>query len=162
MLVGKKKTLLINSDQAKRLAVKMVEDVPVDEGFSLSLGVESPRRSVAQNRLLWLWNTESGEYFGCTKEEMHTEFKGIFLVQIYERDDPEYAEMVNAVRSVWNSGLYDEAKFLRKAIIDLTSTTRAKTKQFSEYLTSIDRWCVDQGLFLTHPDYYDFAINEKG
>lgn len=114
-------------------------------------------RSALQNALLWKWYTVIGNEQGSSKEEVHTYYKGKFLVHIYERDDTEYAAMILAVRKVYQSGMKAEAKRLENAIIELTSTTRANVDQMREYLTEIDRDAQAKGIPLPRKDdmYYE-------
>lgn len=90
--------------------------------------------------LYWLWSTDianESESFS-TKEDVHEYHKEKFLIHIYERDDPGYASMIDSLRGLYAKGLKHEATYLRKKIIQLTSTTDASVKQFTEYLKEIE------------------------
>jgi hypothetical protein len=127
---------------------------------------ESLRR-VAQNRLMWMWytdleNTGQVEIAGVTKDEWHEFMKKEFLVAIYERDNQDFAEMMESLRAVYRSGLTDETDNLFKHIVRETSTTKATVKQFSEYLNAIERWCHVRGVVLTtDPEIYSRAFGKN-
>ena len=120
--------------------------------------VKQPKdiRSSAQNRLVWVWNTFIAGETGETKEEVHERMKRRFLVPIFTRDDPAYAEMIAAVNEVHRNGLMAQAKLLSNEIVRLTSTSRASVKQMTEYLTDMEHGCNGDGIYLPHTeDYHD-------
>ena len=124
---------------------------------------ESLRR-VAQNRLMWMWytdleNTGQVEVAGVTKEEWHEFMKKEFFVAIYERDNQDFAEMMETLRDVYRAGLTNESDNLFRHIVRETSTTKATVKQFCEYLNGIERWCHVRGVVLTtDPEIYSRAF----
>lgn len=114
-------------------------------------------RTAAQNSLYWKWNTITGSELGWTKDDAHDHFKEKFLVHIYERDDKDYAAMINAIRKVYKLGYKEDAKTMFNQIVKLTSTTDANVKQFTEYLNDIDHYMTSKGIILPHPEdlYYE-------
>lgn len=153
--------------------------VPVDEAglelmASLKIGgtykavftkPKGDQRRVAQNRLMWRWltdmqNTQVNEFAGTTKEDWHLKMKRKFLINIYERDDSSYADMVESLRDVYRAGLKKEFEVLLNGIADKTSTTEATVTQFTEYLECIERYAHSCGISLkTDLEMYNKAFN---
>ena len=152
-----KHTFILRNLDVKKTAANMVFEMPVEPLHECIVRPHKKDRSVAQNALLWMWYTIIAGELGETKEEIHNIYKGKILVHIYERDDVEYAAMVEAVREVHRKGMKVEAKRLADAIVDLTSTTRANVDQFTEYLNDIEKDAISKGIALPHPEdrYYD-------
>jgi len=109
-------------------------------------------RSVQQNRLLWLWNTEISKHMGLFKDEVHEMLKRKFAVPIFTRDNPDYAEMVSAVKAIRKQGMTDYAEALAREISRLTSTTDFTVDQMSEYLNDIEHYAAEIGAELTFPE----------
>jgi hypothetical protein len=120
-------------------------------------------RTAAQNSLMWLWITLiTEEWEGWEKNDVHEYFKKTHLVPIYERDEPEFAAMINAVRKVYTDGHQVEAKTMEKHIVRMTSTTGATKEQFTEYLKDIEKDMISRGIPLPHPeDRYYSAMGIK-
>ena len=109
-----------------------------------------PSRSAAQNSTYWqfltdLQGTQILEWAGHEKAWWHTFMKAEFLVDIYTRDDPGYAEMMLTVRDLKD---VDGHQAIVDGIIALTSTAQASVAQFSEYLACIERWAHSRGISL--------------
>jgi len=125
--------------------------------------MDDKARGIAQNRLYWKWLTAMSltrveQHRGHTKEDWHKRMKKDFLVRIFERDDQGYAETIATLRELYK---HDKkmANDLYDGIVRLTSTTQASVKQFSEYLTCIDRYCADEGIRLpADPGLEEMAI----
>jgi hypothetical protein len=113
--------------------------------------------------MLWLWITVvANEWEGWEKNDVHEYFKKTHLVPIYERDEPGFASMINAVRKVYTDGHRVEAKAMEKQIVKMTSTTGATVKQFTEYLKDIEKDMISKGIPLPHPeDRYYSAMGIK-
>lgn len=92
-----------------------------------------PKRSTLQNRLYWEYMTQLGEHTGHTKDEMSLFFKWKFL----GADQKEvYGQSFNAVRS----------------------TQDLNTKEFTEYLRSIEVFASEHGFMFKAPPYYNEAM----
>jgi hypothetical protein len=98
-----------------------------------------------------MWIGEIANALGNDKEYQHIYYKGMYLTKIFERDDPEYSQMFDLVRSLWREGQKDRATQLKDQIIKLTSTTHASVPQMREYMTDIDRDAVSKQIALTYP-----------
>jgi hypothetical protein len=145
------KTVLRTEQDRNRLR-EIVEGLTLDPPQEVEIREFKANRSVAQHRLLWVWNTVMGAELGESKEEIHERNKERFLVPIYERDDLEFAEMIEAVREVYRAGMKDRAQMLFKRIVKLTSTTTANVKQMTEYLDEIEKDARNLNIQLPHPE----------
>jgi len=98
-------------------------------------------RSADQNSLMWLWLTEIGNSTGESKEKLHEVYKEKFLCSIFIRDDPEYAEMAQAIKLV---KAHSEPDYLalKKQVVAMTSTTKCSVPQMREYLSAIKQHAV--------------------
>lgn len=108
-------------------------------------------RSHAQNRLYWKWLTQYGNHIGLSKDEAHILFKKQFLIKIYARDDAEFNEMCQTIRTLKQSE-HEHWQVLANHVIRETSTTKASVAQMTEYLNDIFAFCYSQGLYLTVPE----------
>lgn len=154
-----KHSLTITSAAVAARACAIIQGLPMDEVHEVVIRPWKQDRSEAQNRLLWVFLTTIGNELGETKDAMHERYKERFLVPIFERDDAEYAAMIEAVRQVHRAGMKAEAKAMKKQIISLTSTTRANVAQMAEYLNDIERDAESMAIRLQHPeDIYHEAM----
>jgi len=130
----------------------------------LNSDIDADQRSVAQNRLYYMWltdmqNTDINEYAGNESEWWAFEMKRLFLCKIYERDSQSYAESIEAVRHIYSQGMIVESENLHQFIVNETSTKKATVKQFSEYLNYIERYCHERGMTLRTDSWlYGVAI----
>jgi len=156
------KTFVIQSKEVLARLVAYIEAQPAKPLLEVTVKEYHKDRTLAQNRLYWDWVTVISNELGLTKEDEHKDLKKRMLVPIYERDDESYAAMIQAVRKVHKLGHHQEAKDLADKIVDLTSTTDASVKQFTEYLNEIERDMMGKGIALPHPeDRYYTAMGIK-
>jgi hypothetical protein len=156
-----KKTITVKSEYQRDYALRLVKELPLDVVHDVEIKEHKSNRSVSQNALYWLWLTEIGNSYGEMKEEVAERYKDKFLVQIYERDSSDYAEMIEALREVYRQGAKNEALALRKKIVGMTSTTNANVTQMTEYLELIEMDAACRGIELTRPDDYRTAMGVK-
>jgi hypothetical protein len=129
--------------------------------YCLELKEYSKIRSLAQNSIYWKWLGAISKHTGHTDDELHDIYKEKFLVKIYERDDTKYAEMIRTLRNLYKDHPKESMELFR-AVIRLTSTTKAKVKQFTEYLEKIERDCFDNKIPLPmKDDEYSIAMGDK-
>lgn len=122
----------------------------------------SDMRTVKQNRLYWKWLTLIADFLGDSKADLHFTYKKMFLVKIFERDDEVFATMVNSIRKVYSTGEKKMAEGMHDFIVDNASTTKATSKQFTEYLKDIEQFSIhDHKFTLPHPDEYWIAMGIK-
>lgn len=156
------KTFTIRSRDIISRVTAFLEAQPLEPTLEVVIKEQQQDRSLAQNGLLWTWQTIIADEWGWTKDEVHEHFKKRFLVRIYERDNNDYAAMIQAVRKVYTNGMKTEAKVMEKEIVRLTSTTTADVKQFTEYLNDIEKEMASKGVSLPHPaDRYYQAMGIK-
>lgn len=147
-----KHTFIIRSEEVRLRVLVVIESLPMEPLHEIIIRPYHKDRSAAQNSTYWLWNTVIGSSLGVSKEDVAEQMKDRFLVQIYERDDPDYAEMIQSLRAVWQQGMKKEALDLRKRIVSLTSTTTATVPQMMEYMTEIENFATEMGIKLPIPD----------
>lgn len=144
--------LILHNAAIRARAQAIIAALPQEPVHEVVIRPHKGKRSLDQNALLWQWLTIIGSELGYTKEEAHEEYKRRFLVPILIRDDTEYAAMWGAVESVKASGMEKEAAQLEGDIVRLTSTTRLNTRQFTEFLTDIDRHAAGLDIYLPRPE----------
>jgi hypothetical protein len=147
-----KQRIIITSEELRNRAFEVLSALPLVPVHEIDIREYKKDRSVAQNRTLWLWLSIIGNELGESKEELHEKYKDKFLVNIFERDNQDYAEMVGSLRNVYRHGLKDEAVALRRRIVALTSTTTATVAQMQEYLQNIERDAANLGIRLPCPE----------
>lgn len=144
--------LIIVSEEHRTRLITIIKSLALTPVQEVVIRGHKKDRSAEQNALLWKWYTIISNELGESKESTHERYKDAFLVQIYERDEPDYAEMINSLRAVWKQGMKTEAVALRKQIVALTSTTTASVKQMSEYMTEIERHAATLAIMLPRPE----------
>ena len=152
-----KNKLIIRNPDIKETAIRLIESMPLEPLHQVEIREYHKDRTLAQNSLMWYWITIIAGERGEIKDDIHCEYKKKYLVPIFERDDPEYAKMIQAVRDVQKAGMQTEARHLADQIVKLTSTTDADVKQFTEYLNDMEHGANKQGIPLPHPEdrYYE-------
>ena len=106
-------------------------------------------RGLTANALMWVWITAISEHTGESKAEVHERLKDTFLARIYERDDPDYADLMQSLRDLYRIDP-EKALALKKHVVRMTTTTKAKPKQMTEYMNDIKMDAFDNlGLILT-------------
>lgn len=103
-------------------------------------------RSLAQNRLYWLWLHFIANKKGEFAEYYHVFFKREFLASIYAKNDGEYAELFYRIKECEQYLSTARYENMAKTVATLLSTKKANTKEFSEYLNRIEMWAYKQGL----------------
>lgn len=122
-----------------------------DEVLEVVIQPESRKRSLATNRLYWMWLTQAANHWGNSKDDLHIDFKRRFLLKIYYRDDAQFAVMCDSIKTLQKLDL-QKYESIAGEVIKLVSTTKATDKQMSEYLDDIYRFCYTQDLLLLIPD----------
>jgi hypothetical protein len=147
-----KQKVILHTEELRNRAFGILSMVPLSPLHEFVIHEYKKDRSGEQNRLYWQWLTIIGNELGESKEVLHERYKDKYLVNIYERDNPEYGEMVQSLRAVYQQGMKVEAVNLRKRIVALTSTTTATAKQMSEYMESIEHDAASLAIRLPHPE----------
>ncbi len=129
-------------DRVRHNAMAAVQRLPLEPVHEVIIKPWRKKRSLAQNRLYWMWLRElrdhieqaTGQHY--SDDDLHDYFREKFL-------DRRVVELGGDVVQV------------RK------STTRLTVAQFTEYLERIERYCLTElaePLYLTRPDIYDEAM----
>lgn len=141
------------SDEVRDNCVKalFIAQQSSDEILEVIVQPEQRKRSLATNRLYWLWVTQVADEWGDVKDGVHYDFKRRFLLKIYYRDSNSFAAMCDSIKALQDLDL-DHYDKIAAEVVGLVSTTKATDKQMSEYLDDIYRFCYAQGLFLLIPD----------
>lgn len=147
-----KTTIIISSEELRRRAITIIESLPLDPISEVVIRGHKKDRSALQNSYYWLILTVIGNALGESKEDIHERYKDKYLVNIFERDDPDYAAMVQSLREVWKQGMKKEAVSLRKSIVSFTSTTTANVAQMNEYLHCIEMSAAELAIKLPFPE----------
>jgi len=149
---GRKMKIILRTEADRKRSFEVLRNLPLEPVMELRVVAHKKNRSASQHRLMWLWNTIIGAELGESKEEVHERNKRRFLVPIYERDDPDYAGMIEAVREVHRHGMKAQAETMAKQVTVLTSTTKATVDQMTEFLNEIERVAASLGIMLPRPD----------
>lgn len=144
-----KQTIVVLSDQHKARIKMRIDSLPVDPPYKVTISPYKRNRSAEQNAYMWLVETIMGAELGLTKEGMHDLHKQEFLVPIFVRDDPGYAEMYVAVECTPEP----QRTALRREVVKLTSTTKANVAQMREFIDSILQQAAELGIRLPVQEY---------
>lgn len=105
------------------------------------------KRSIEQNRTLWMWNREVSQFLGdMTDQEVHDFNKLHFGVPILQRDSVPFLDMWTRCMAPLPYATQMEAV----RYIDVTSVFSAK--QASQYMDTVVRHWSQQGCVLTQPE----------
>jgi len=148
-----KTTIILSSEELRNRAIAVLLHLPLDPVCEIVIREHKKDRSASQHSLYWLWMTVIANELGETKDDIHLRSKKMFLVPIFERDDPEgYGKMIAAVRLIHKLDLKTSAKTLASQIVKLTSTTDCTVAQFTEMLNDIEKYYITLGITLPHPE----------
>ena len=109
-------------------------------------------RSQAQNRLYWQWVHILADKNGWSDDEMHLYLKRKFLALILAKDDGEMLETIESLKVAKNHLPTVQYERIARSVADGIRSSRVNTKQFTEYLNSIEQWAYLQGVALPVPD----------
>jgi len=125
-------TIVIDSPERLAYAQKVLSRLPLDKnGWDCEITSHRERRTVNQNRRLWLLHTKAAEHTGYSPEEMHEHA----LCRHYGYTEKELIDPLTG--EVW-----------RKRIPLKRSSTR-NTKEFGEFMESTEAWYISEfGVFL--------------
>jgi len=140
----------ITSPSDRIEVLKVIEELPEDERWTVKVWPWKQKKTSAQRRLNWKWNTEIGEQTGMTKEEVHYHYKSLFLWKIFYRDDPGYARMIDSVVRVKETHP-EEFKHMKAFILSKTHAEDCDVDQMAEFLTDIKRDCHEKEIRITIP-----------
>lgn len=122
-------TIILHNEEDRSRAIEAIEGIKADGTMQIEIKRRVRGRSIAQNKLLWMWLSLFGSEIGYTHDEMY--------------------DIV--VDRCWPMGL-EEIMFDDKNIPRQRRTSFLTTKEFSEFLTAIDSLAVNQGIILPRPE----------
>ncbi len=158
----KRRIFTIRSEEVIKNLSSFLESLPLEPTFEVIVQEKKKDRTVDQNRLYRLWGNIISDELGWLKKDVYSYLRKNHLVQIYERDDQGFAEMLNSIRKVYSMGMQKRADEMHGYIVERTSTASATVKQFMEYLKEIERDMAGKGIVLPHPsDRYQSAMGIK-
>lgn len=124
---------LIKSETDLNRLYDDIEKALVDGEIEVEWSEYVPKRSIAQNRLLWTFYTHIGDKIGCTSNQMHLYYRNEFL-------SPKLVTIID------------------KTFYELPSTTELSMKEFADYLLNIEAHAAEHGYSLPAPPYRDLAL----
>ena len=125
---------LLANPKAKQDSINYILTLPDDGKFEVVIKEYKKKRSLAQNRLYWMWIPYLAKHFGYTDDEMHDELKYAFI----------------------GEDVYTNRKGVQRT--KPKSTTKLKTKEMAEYLTKIEVLAVSNDVILPMPFDVEFAM----
>lgn len=144
------KKLNIINEQVRKLAIRVIEGLPLAPVHSVYISELKANRTLEQNSLLWKWLTLMADDIGHTKEELHIEFKRKFCLPIMLANKKDYPEIYAA----WERLTVTATELdVVSALAPIISTTRLKVWHMSIYLKDI--FNEAQGLGIRLPDPRD-------
>ena len=135
----------IRNDRDRQRLIDYIANLDLSKkAYKISITQAKASRSIAQNRLLWQWNS---------------------LIQQHLAE--HYGQHADA--ETWHDVLVSKLCPAEVHVIELPDgqrckVGRARTSKFSvdqmgEYLDKLDAYCADSlGLLLPHPDDYEMAV----
>jgi len=142
-----KKTIILSNQQKVDDLIdhlKMVNPISIHQPiYEVTVQVHNQTRSIAQNRMMWMWLKLIADYVNEHSPEQYDEFGNIILYS-----DEDFHELFKKT-------------YLPTKVIDFSgtvcrvakSTTKLKTSEFTNYLENIDWYSAKHlGLVLPHPD----------
>ena len=135
----------LTSENIRHNCFDFIADVPVDEGYLVTIKKASEKRTAAQSRLRWVWmgfleKELIGEGVGRSKEDWNRYFKGKFLRGLLIAQDDEHANFYHDADRLL-SGANDKS-FAKRVLLDNVRTEWLTTKNMSEFMGSIDKHCA--------------------
>ena len=143
-----KKTFQIISEEVRDRAASFIaalSDFKKPVEVTVKTAVET--RSLRQNRLYWRWIGAITDQTGMHRAEIHEDFKRRLLHPIIIETDPDYNEMVSAVRYFARKDK-KRAEVIGKQVIKMLSTTRIDVEQMNFYMREVDGYCLSNGISL--------------
>lgn len=142
-----KRIIVIRNDLRRQAALNLIREIRIDEDHLCEVIVQNFNctRSLAQNRLMWFWYKHirihvlqtRGEWY--TEKSLHHYFSEMFMPWVTE-------------------------EVFGKVITRQKTSSELNVKEFSEYLTNLERYCYDNEniqLVLPRPeDMYNTAMGK--
>lgn len=124
---------LIKSEEDLNRLYDDIERELVHGPIEVTWGEYVPKRTLAQNRLMWAYYTDIGKQIGHTSNEVHLYYRSKFL-------QPRLVTVLD------------------KTFMELPSTTELSTKDMVDYLTQIEIHAAEHGYQLSAPYFRELAL----
>lgn len=152
----KAETIYLDSLQAIKKAVNRIMDILPEQQLKIvisGIGTKSDR----QRGLQWMWyedivNSGRGGKYCDNKNIVHSYCKYRFAVPILIRDDDFFSDLWSA----WEKRseiMEDSQSRMLYFVEEHVSTEKLTVSQMSEYLTEIQRYCINNGIELREPQF---------
>lgn len=145
----KNKEYTISSPSDRIEVLRVIEELPEDDKWTVKVLKFDEAKTAAQNRLLWKWNTEIGDHYGYTPEEMHEYFKERYLINIKLQMCDYFGVLVEAV-NLFEKGT-EKYVSAAKALAKEITTRNLKSKPMAAYLTRIKFYAIHEQIPITIP-----------
>ena len=135
-----KKTTIIKTEEDKQAFIKALENAIIKDPVLVETSLYKPKRSLAINSLLWIWNGEIQKHIRDTQG------------QIYSSDDiHEY--FVNLLLPRKAIEINGRERAIR------AHTSKFTNKEMVDYLGLLEMYAAEHlNLILTHPEDYSEAM----
>ena len=110
---------------------------------------DASRRSVEQNKLLWLWHSEIAQQTGETASEVQAHCKLQIGVPLLREQNERFRELYDRILKPLP---YQDKLALMGPPMELPVTSLMTVKQFSEYLERVFEHHTSKGYELTQPE----------
>lgn len=131
---------VIDSIEKRSAAAGHVARLTASPLMAVEIKPHKRSRSVAQNRLYWMWVHVLSDYLGYDEQELHLLFRERFLG-------------------------YEPVEIRGETVHTLKSTTELTVRQFTDYLNRVARLAYYLEVTLPYPDEAAYALgteNRKG
>lgn len=155
----KSENFILVSEAVKINACLRIKDIIADGKTKITIS-NAGGRSIKQNSLLWLWNTEvakSGKGSYDEKEAVHRSVKQRWVIPILIRDDGLFADLYRIWAQLYKGNMDRMNWFVDNQVSSATLTTH----QMAEVLTEYQRFYAGHGVELTNPDDLKLLYYER-
>ena len=121
-------TIILDRPARKEYALKVIGRLPLDDGevWDVIIGRHIAKRTLSQNRRLWLLHEAAAKHVGCSADDMHEDR----LCAVFG-----YTEVKMP------SGVIKQVPLRRSSDLD--------KKEFAEFMTSVESFYISElGVFL--------------
>lgn len=145
---------LINADVATNCFKAINDFVATGKTTTVVVDFEDTSdraRTLAQNRLYWLWVQVIADKEGNDKDTQHAMLKRQFLAKILCRSNGELVAVFESVKNCERYMGVTEYDNFAIGVARLLSTTKANVSEMTEYLNDIEQFYYGKGLVLPVP-----------
>lgn len=144
VLTMEKQKIVIRGNEQIALISRILSNVEMDGSIQVVIEPRKKNRSLEQNSLLWKWYGEIAAATADTPHDVHEGYKRKFLIHQLAKQDEAYMSLLMLVK--------DHGKEMdRIKLVKMTSTTKLKVGQMSEYMENVQKDAASMGIHLTEP-----------